>query len=270
MDENLFFKKATLLLCSSLDVEVALWRCFQFIKEHFPVDAIYLNIYEPSISGIRYVAMADSDGGRKIEQSIKLPADLIIAIESGQRLQDYLIINSPAEDPLGRIIAKEFDLTDHSLIALRLFIEGHRLGVIDLFAKGLNRYTRENANLISQLREPLAIAMANALKHQQVLDLKEKLVSDIQYLHSELISKSGDEVIGAGTGLKSVMTKVAQISHLKNTVLILGETGTGKEVIANAIHQQSPRRSEPYIKVNCGAIPENLIDSELFELSLRI
>ncbi len=60
------------------------------------------------------------------------------------------------------------------------------------------------------------------------------------------------------------MDKVAQIAHLKNTILILGETGTGKEVIANAIHRQSPRKSEPFIKVNCGAIPENLIDSELF------
>jgi transcriptional regulator with GAF, ATPase, and Fis domain len=57
---------------------------------------------------------------------------------------------------------------------------------------------------------------------------------------------------------------VTQISHLKNTVLIVGETGTGKEVIANAIHRQSPRHNEPFIKVNCGAIPENLIDSELF------
>jgi transcriptional regulator with GAF, ATPase, and Fis domain len=60
------------------------------------------------------------------------------------------------------------------------------------------------------------------------------------------------------------MTEVSQIAHLKNTILILGETGTGKEVIANAIHRKSPRFNEPFIKVNCGAIPENLIDSELF------
>jgi transcriptional regulator with GAF, ATPase, and Fis domain len=264
MDENLFFKKATLLLCSSLDVEVALWRCFEFIQQHFPADSIYLNIYEPSISGIRYIAMADASGGRKIEHSIQLPADLIQAIESGQRLQDYLIINSPAKDPLGQIITSEFDLADHSLLALRLFIEGHRLGVIDLFAKGRHRFTEEDARLISQLREPFAIAMANALKHQEVINLKEELVSDNRFLHSELISKSGDEVIGAKTGLKDVMTKVGQINHLKNTVLILGETGTGKEVVANAIHRQSPRHNEPFIKVNCGAIPENLIDSELF------
>jgi transcriptional regulator with GAF, ATPase, and Fis domain len=166
MDENLFFKQATLLLCSSLDVEIALSRCFQFIREHLPADAMYLNIYEPSISGIRYIAMADAHGGRKIEKSIKLPADLIQAIESGQRLKDYLIINNPEDDPLGRIITSEFDLHDHSFIGLRLFIEVQRLGVIDIFAKGKNRFTEKDAHLLSQLREPFAIAMANALKHQ--------------------------------------------------------------------------------------------------------
>ncbi len=264
MDENLFFKQATLLLCSSLDVETALWRCFQFIRKHLPADIMYLNIYEPSISGIRYIAMADANGGQKVEKSIKLPAKLVQAVESGQRLKDYLIINNPQNDPLGRLITSEFDLKDHSFVALRLFIEGHRLGVIDLFAKGLNRFTEEDAQLISQLREPFAIAMANALKHQELIDLKEKLVSDNRYLHSELSSQSGNKVVGAETGLKEVMNKVEQIAQLKNTILILGETGTGKEVIANAIHRLSPRNSEPFIKVNCGAIPENLIDSELF------
>lgn len=264
MDENLFFKKATLLICSSLDVEVALWRCFQFIRDVLPADAMFLNIYEPSTSSIRYIAMANNEGGRKIEKSIRLPAGLTEAIESGRRLKDYLIVNDPESDAMGRIITPQLGITDHSFIALRLFIEGHRLGVIDLFAKGLNRYSEDDAKRLSQLREPFAIAMANALKHQELLDFKEKLVSDNRYLKSELLSHSGDEVIGAETGLQEVMDKVQRIAHLKNTILLLGETGSGKEVIANAIHRLSPRRGEAFIKVNCGAIPENLIDSELF------
>lgn len=264
MDENLFFKQATLLICSSLDVEVSLSRCFQFIRGHLPADAIYLNIYEPSISGIRYVAMADDSGGRRIEKSIKLPADLIDAIESGQRLKDYLIMNRPQADPMGAIISRELHLEHHSQIALRLFIEGHRLGVIDLFARGHDRFAPDDARLFAQLREPFAIAMANALKHQELVELKERLVADNRYLHSELISQTGDEVVGAAGGLAEVMAKVERIAHLKNTVLLLGETGTGKEVIAHAIHRLSPRAGEPFIKVNCGAIPENLIDSELF------
>ena len=264
MDENLFFKQATLLICSSLDIEVALWRCRQFISRYIPADRMYLNIYEPSIGSLRYIAAADSRSGRKMEKTIRLPGDLIQAIESGQRLQDYLVINRPAQDPIGRIVTSELNLPQSSFIALRLFIEGQRLGVIDLFAQGFDRYTAEHARQFALLREPFAIAMANALKHQEVVELKERLISDNRYLKSELLSQSGDEVIGADAGLKEVMRQVGRIAHLKNTILLLGETGTGKEVVANAIHRLSPRANEPFIKVNCGAIPEHLIDSELF------
>jgi transcriptional regulator with GAF, ATPase, and Fis domain len=264
MDENLFFKQATLLICSSLDIEIALWRCREFIANFLPADEIYLNIYDPGLGGLRYVARADKTGGEKLDKAVKLPGDLIKLIESGRRLQDYLIINQPHKDPMGRIISKEFGLTNTSFIALRLIIEGHRLGVMDVFARGEDRFTEIHAHLIRLLREPFAIAMANALKHQEVVQLKEQLISDNRYLSSELLSKSGDEVIGARHGLRQVMESVDQVAPLKNTILIVGETGVGKEVIANAIHRRSPRNNGPFIKVNCGAIPENLIDSELF------
>lgn len=264
MDENRFFKDATLLICSSLDIEVALWRFRTFIARHMPADEIYLNIYEPATGGLRYIAKADAQSGRKMAMSVKLPEDLIHAIESGRRLKDYLVINRPDTDPMGRIIQTAFGMSEVSFVALRLIIEQQRLGVIDVFARGYDRFTEDHARRLALLREPFAIAMANALKHQQVVELKEQLASDNRYLSSALISQSGDEVIGADNGLKAVMEKVAHIAHLKNTILLVGETGVGKEVIANAIHRMSPRRNGPIIKVNCGAIPENLIDSELF------
>ncbi|SLM31807.1 putative GAF sensor protein [Desulfamplus magnetovallimortis] len=264
METDLFFRKATLLICSSLDIEIALSRCREYIASYLPADEIYLNIYEPKLGGLRYIARADARGGEKMDRIIELPETLIEAIESGRRLTDHLIINQPETDPMGKIISRELDLKDHSFIALRLRIEVQRLGVIDLFAKGKNRFTKSHAALFSLLREPFAIAMANALQHQELVKLKEQLISDNRYLSYELLSRTGDEVIGADNGLKGVLEKVEQITHLKTTVLILGETGVGKEVIANAIHRLSPRRDKPFIKVNCGAIPENLIDSELF------
>ena len=142
MDENLFFKQATLLICSSLDIEIALWRCREFIANFLPADEIYLNIYDPGLGGLRYVARADKTGGEKLDKAVKLPGDLIKLIESGRRLQDYLIINQPHRDPMGRIISKEFGLTNTSFIALRLIIEGHRLGVMDVFARGEDRFNR--------------------------------------------------------------------------------------------------------------------------------
>jgi transcriptional regulator with GAF, ATPase, and Fis domain len=264
MDENAFFKKATLLICSSLDIEVALWRFRRFITESMPADEIYLNIYEPAIGGLRYIARADADRGQRLEKTVRLPETLIHAIESGQRLKDCLVINRPEADAMGRIIKAAFKMEDFSFIALRLIIEGRRLGVVDLVARGVDRYTDAHARQLAQLREPFAIAMSNALRHQEMVGLKEQLASDNRYLNSALISRSGDAVIGAEAGLKPVMDKVRQVARLKNTILILGETGVGKEVIANAIHRGSSRAAGPFIRVNCGAIPENLIDSELF------
>lgn len=264
VERDLFFRKATLLICSSLDIDIALCRCREYIANYLPADEIYLNIYEPGQGRLRYVARADASGGEKMDKIIQLPSELINAIESGRRLTDYMIINRPELDQMGEIISTELNLKDYSFIALRLRIEVQRLGVIDLFAKGKDRFTEEHAQLFSLLREPFAIAMANVLKHQELVQLKEQLVSDNLYLKSELISKTCDEVIGAGEGLRDVFEKVNQVAHLKNTILILGETGVGKEVIANAIHRLSPRKNQPFIKVNCGAIPESLIDSELF------
>jgi transcriptional regulator with GAF, ATPase, and Fis domain len=90
------------------------------------------------------------------------------------------------------------------------------------------------------------------------------LADDNRYLFNELRSVSGDEIIGSDFGLQAVMEMVKQVAPIDSPVLLLGETGTGKEVIANAIHYSSRRKDGPLIKVNCGAIPETLLDSELF------
>ena len=93
--------------------------------------------------------------------------------------------------------------------------------------------------------------------------IQEILAEDNRNLRLEL-QESSNEVIGKDHGLKDVMEIVAQTAPRENPVLLLGETGRGKEVIANEIHYSSPRRYKPFVKVNCGAIPESLMDSELF------
>ena len=149
-------------------------------------------------------------------------------------------------------------------MVMYLEIEGKKLGVVAIVAEGKGEFKKEHANLLSLLHDPFAIAMSNALRYQEVLELKDLQADDIRYLHRELLRFSGDEIIGRDFGLKGVMEKVLQVAPLNSPVLLLGETGVGKEVIANAIHYFSPRKEGPFIKINCGAIPEGLIDSELF------
>jgi transcriptional regulator with GAF, ATPase, and Fis domain len=90
------------------------------------------------------------------------------------------------------------------------------------------------------------------------------LDDDNRFLHQELRSVSGENIIGRDFGLSAVMDMVKRVAPMDSPVLLLGETGSGKEVIANAIHHSSGRREGPFIKVNCGAMPESLVDSELF------
>jgi transcriptional regulator with GAF, ATPase, and Fis domain len=147
---------------------------------------------------------------------------------------------------------------------MRLSIKGKDLGALAIGVQGLDRYSNEHARLLSLLNEPFAIAMANALRHRKVLQLKDMLTDDNRYLHRELLRLSGDEIIGVDGGLKGVMSMVKKVAPLTSPVLLLGETGVGKELIAGAIHHASHKKDGPFITVNSGAIPETLLDSELF------
>jgi len=117
--------------------------------------------------------------------------------------------------------------------------------------------------MVVLLKEPLAISMSNALKHREVVTLNDLLVDDNRFLHGELRRLSGEEIIGARFGLKRVTRMIQQVAMLDSPVLLMGETGTGKDLIANAIHYSSSRSEGPFVIVNCGAIPDSLIDSEL-------
>jgi transcriptional regulator with GAF, ATPase, and Fis domain len=127
-----------------------------------------------------------------------------------------------------------------------------------LYREHLEELVRERTEDLRRAHDELE------LRHQEVLRLKDMLADDNRYLFNELRSVSGDEIIGSDFGLKAVMEMVKQVAPIDSPVLLLGETGTGKEVIANAIHYSSRRKDGPLIKVNCGAIPETLLDSELF------
>ena len=162
------------------------------------------------------------------------------------------------------MINKAFGQKGSSVIACPLYIETHVLGGLILEKAEPNFYTEEHAELAKLLSKPFSIALANCLKHDEILRLNEIMTSDKEYLQQEILQLSGDKIIGADYGLKEVMEKVRQVSKTSSPVLLLGETGAGKDIIANAIHYSSSRKDKPFIKVNSGAIPESLIDSELF------
>jgi transcriptional regulator with GAF, ATPase, and Fis domain len=151
-----------------------------------------------------------------------------------------------------------------SALSLPLIIENQIVGALALIAEGDNRFDEQHIQLYSTLKEPFSVAMSNAMTHGEVVRLKNLLLDDNRYLNRELQRIAGDEIVGSDFGLRDVMRMVRQVAPTESPVLLTGETGVGKDVIANAIHLGSPRRDGPFIPVNCGAIPDSLIDSELF------
>ncbi|MCK6546028.1 sigma 54-interacting transcriptional regulator [Myxococcota bacterium] len=122
-----------------------------------------------------------------------------------------------------------------------------------------------SAAVLEALAEPLSVALANDRRLHRLMQATEATEADKRALLSRLDRQDiSDSVVGAEAGLRDVMEKVQQVAHTDAPVLILGETGAGKEVVARAIHSQSKRAAGPMLRVNCGAIPSELVDSELF------
>jgi hydrogenase-4 transcriptional activator len=149
-------------------------------------------------------------------------------------------------------------------LAVPLWVEAELIGHIILHIERDCILTDEHIELMASVAKPFAIALANALTYKEVAYQRDLLIDDNHFLNREIFAYRGDGVIGGNSGLRNVMEMVQMVAPLNTTVLIMGETGTGKEVIANAIHADSARKDGPFIKINCGAIPENLIDDELF------
>jgi formate hydrogenlyase transcriptional activator len=139
------------------------------------------------------------------------------------------------------------------------------LGVLSLVRTDKNAFTGSDLEFLSQVAGQIAIAIDNALAYRQITELKDKLAQEKLYFEDELSSEMNfQEIIGNSAVLRSVLRQVEAVAPTGSTVLIHGDTGTGKELIARAVHNLSQRQANPFVKLNCAAIPTGLLESELF------
>ena len=270
IDENEFFRNATLRICGTLKIEEGLRACIEYLSRHVPADTLYLQRYERDFGAMRLVARATAEKGERIDVLVPFPeqaqeamTQMGTAWRAGE-IPPVFVINKPREEPVTRCLLEALGEPSSSVMSLPLIIEDRPVGALALLAEGDDRFDEHHARLYATLKEPFFVAMSNTLEHEEVVKLKDLLADDNRYLHRELLRISGDEIIGADFGLRTVMHQVRQVAPTESPVLLTGETGVGKDVIANAIHLGSPRHDGPFIPVNCGAIPESLLDSELF------
>lgn len=264
VDENEFFRQAVFQICRNLDFEIALQECLLYLRSFMPADMFHLTIYDRGLKALKTIALATPTEAKRVNIVIPLDDEAVKIVEN-QEMQDSFIINLDETGPLTRVMQNVKGVwEDHSVMVMHLNVKGARPGNLILYAKGVNRFTEEHLRLCSMLNEPFAIALYNALRYDELNRLKDILAEDLQYFRRKLLESSGEIIIGEDFGLKDVVEMVRGVAPLDSPVLLNGETGVGKEVIANAIHNMSNRNNGPFIRVNCGAIPETLIDSELF------
>jgi len=142
---------------------------------------------------------------------------------------------------------------------------GKVLGYFYLTSLKKNQFGEQHREFFDLVRNVMALAFDNAITWESLLKLNEQAQLEGEYLRSEIEDKWPDDgLVGTSRPWKDLLFQVSQVAGTDSTALIQGETGTGKEVIARAIHSRSLRRGKPLIKINCGALPENLVESELF------
>src|SRR6476620_4427258 len=180
-------------------------------------------------------------------------------------LKPVIVNTADAVDihPEGYEIAIAEGFKNHFFIPLAS--HGRVLGVLAVGHTTEARFMSEEIEFLSQASGQIAIALENALAYREIFELKEKLAQEKLYLEEEIRSEMNfDQIVGESAALKKVLELVQTVASSNSTVLLLGDTGTGKELIARAIHEHSRRQNRTFVKLNCAAIPTGLFESELF------
>jgi len=229
-------------------------------------DYTSLALLDPAINRLRLHAL-DFDGSGTLfaGKEITVPLDHSPAgrcmlegkpaVFHGAELDQF-----PAE--LVRIL-REKGIT--SICCVPLISKGRAFGTLNLASRRPDAFSDSDAELLDRVAAQIAIAVENALAFKEIDSLKNRLAVEKLYLEEEIRSEFNfEEIVGESPVIKRALAQVELAAPGDTTVLILGETGTGKELIARAIHNLSPRRERTFVKINCAAIPSGLLESELF------
>lgn len=266
-EEHAFFFEATKQLYSSLAPDVSMTAFIDYISRFLPLHSFSLTSMPPPFTQIVSVTRF-AEG-----EPVRCPFEVVhvgleqarlaeqLGFTRAESFKDYLLVSK--EDPMFRYMTM-FGLGEPTLpmFFMRLIREQTVIGSVSICMK--TSFTDEHFRLMRGLEGPLGMALSNMLQHHELEQLKEEILQDNQRLRQELKGLTHVDVIGSGRGLAWVMQRVKQAAPVDVPILITGETGTGKEVIAKAIHELSPRAPKFFVAVNCGAIPATLIDSVLF------
>jgi formate hydrogenlyase transcriptional activator len=267
MDDGLAQERLNLLLdltnsvVSKLDLRELLREVCASIRGVMQSDGVGVTLPDPQTGQLRLYAF-DHPGGKGIihegmaiasEQS----ATLVQAFRTGQSV--CIEVVESRTDPLA--VAEGVK----SLCHLPLISRERVLGVLTFGNFAESTWAESDRTFLAQVANQIALAVENAIAYGEIASLKDKLAEEVIYLQDEIRTElKFEEIVGNSDVLRHVLAELETVAPTDSTVLIYGETGTGKELIARAIHNLSSRNSDAFVKLNCAAIPTGLLESELF------
>jgi formate hydrogenlyase transcriptional activator len=245
---------------SNLDLQEVLREISAHIRRVMQCDGVGIDLPSPEDGRLRIYAVDFPDAPVQIEEGYEPPADektsAVRAFQSGEA-----VILSYAE-----ILEEKLDTFGiGSLAHVPLKGRSGIVGVLSLGTRRQNGFCPNDLSFLSQIAQQVAIAIENARVFGEVSEQKNKLTQEKLYLEDEIRSElKFEEIVGRSETLRKVLEQIETVAPTDSTVLIYGETGSGKELIARAVHNLSGRKGNAFVKLNCAAIPTGLLESELF------
>jgi len=244
------------------DLVRATSSCLREVLRH---DVTGISLYEPETNQFRAYLFDVQGDLPVIEEGTPLPVEGTVgglAFTSGQPVFINRIDAETATTDLDR---RYYEAGMRSGGCVPLVSHGRKLGVLGVASYREDAFSEADQELLVHIANQIAIAVENSLAYREIETLKNKLNEEKLYLEDEIRSERNfEEIIGASPTLKRILKQVETVAPTDSAVLIRGETGTGKELVARAIHSLSERRERTLVKLNCAAIPTGLLESELF------
>src|SRR5467141_3791388 len=245
-------------ITSSLDLREVLRAIAANIREVIQADLVTVSLPDAASGKIRVFAMDFPHGKGVIKEDL-----LVAPSTAAKKAMDTLkpvVLDSPESDCVS---GNAEGIRTQCIIPL--VNRGRLLGILCPCRTTETPFVPEDVDFLSRASGQIAIAIENALAYHEISELKDKLAQEKVYLEEEIRNDSGFErIIGKSAPLKHILELVDTVAPSDSTVLLLGDTGTGKELIARAIHDRGRRKDRTFVKLNCAAIPTGLLESELF------
>jgi formate hydrogenlyase transcriptional activator len=258
--------EATNAITTTLDLRELLRTTSSCLRRYFNHDVTGLALYDESTNKLMVHAIdRNNDSSRFAAEGTAFPIDdspLAQAFVTGEPILEWRL---DVQKFRGESMKAAYEAGWRSGACIPLIARERTLGVLGLASLREDGFSKIDADLLVNIADQVALAIENVLQYRQIESLKNKLASEKGYLEEEIKTQYNfAEIVGQSSALKQVLKQVETVAPTDSTVLLIGETGTGKELIARAIHNLSSRNERTLVKLNCAAIPTGLLESELF------